>query len=131
MKIGFSFGRCIRDIVKGDVDINDVVAIITRTRMTEPEDMKFVIAEYMYVPHYLMDLDEEKCQEVGLELWTTGRLHQPRNFGTRPVRIIEDHVWMDLVPTKLSDHEGVKEAWEQYRIMLKLSDIVPDKPERL
>jgi len=31
MKIGFSFGRCVRDIVKGIVDIDDVMCVIART----------------------------------------------------------------------------------------------------
>lgn len=131
MKIGFSFGRCIRDIVNGTVDINDVVAIITRTRMTDPSDMRYVIAEYMYVPTYLLDLDEEKCNEVALDLWNSGRLHQPRNYGTYPVRISADHVWMDLVPTTYSDNEAVQSAWEQYRVLLKLSADVPQKPDAL
>jgi hypothetical protein len=31
MKIGFSLGRCVRDIVKNSVDINDVAFIIAAT----------------------------------------------------------------------------------------------------
>ena len=31
MKIGLSYSRCIRDIVEGKVDINDVLVIISRT----------------------------------------------------------------------------------------------------
>jgi hypothetical protein len=31
MKIGLSYSRCVRDIVDGAVDINDVLVLITRT----------------------------------------------------------------------------------------------------
>jgi hypothetical protein len=31
MKIGFSYSRCVRDIVEGDVNIDDVLIIIART----------------------------------------------------------------------------------------------------
>ena len=38
MKIGFSLGRCVRDIVKGSVDINDVAFIIAATSIhDEPQ----------------------------------------------------------------------------------------------
>ena len=31
MKIGLSYSRCVRDIVDGTVDIDDVLVLITRT----------------------------------------------------------------------------------------------------
>ena len=35
MKIGFSFGRCIRDIVNGEINIDDVAFLITATRIRD------------------------------------------------------------------------------------------------
>jgi len=37
MKIGLSYSRCVRDIVDGVVDINDVLVIISRTDF-DPHD---------------------------------------------------------------------------------------------
>jgi hypothetical protein len=131
MKVGFSFGRCIRDIVNGEVDIKDVAVIIARTRMEDDNAILDVVAEYMYTPGYLLGLDVDKCNEVALQLQHDGKLHQPRNFGKYPVRIREEHVWMDLVPTNINDNETVKSAWEQYQIALRLTDVLPQPPEVL
>jgi hypothetical protein len=46
MKVGFSFGRCLRDIVIGKVDIEDVLVIICRTYMSNSEDLAFVVESY-------------------------------------------------------------------------------------
>jgi len=37
MKIGLSYSRCVRDIVNGVVDIDDVLVLITRTDF-DPRD---------------------------------------------------------------------------------------------
>ena len=39
MKIGFSLGRCVRDIVNGEVDIDDVAFLITATNIKTPEQV--------------------------------------------------------------------------------------------
>ena len=38
MKIGLSYSRCVRDIVDGKVDINDVLVIIARTNFDPRDD---------------------------------------------------------------------------------------------
>jgi hypothetical protein len=38
MKIGLSYSRCIRDIVDGVVDINDVLVVIARTNFDPYDD---------------------------------------------------------------------------------------------
>ena len=59
MKIGFSLGRCVRDIVSGNVDINDVAFIIAATNIDSEEQLKHVIEDYMYRgDDYLYGLDE-------------------------------------------------------------------------
>jgi hypothetical protein len=131
MKVGFSFGRCIRDIVKGDVKLEDVIVIVARTRMPELKDVEWVVDEYMYRDDYLYGLDREQCQNVAKDLFNTGRIHQPRMFGARPVIPGEDHIWMDLMPTRASDNETVQSAWEQYQLVLKLVNGIPTAPKDL
>lgn len=131
MKIGFSFGRCIRDIVKGEVKIEDVTVIIARTRMSNLDDVRYVVGEYMYRNDYLYGLDKDDCQRVAAELYNSGRIHQPRLYGVNPVIPGDDHIWMDLLPTRASDNEMVQSAWEQYRVALTLVNGIPEKPESL
>ena len=127
MKIGFSFGRCIRDIVNGDVSINDVAFIITATNMHDREQMSNVIKVYMGESHYLLGLDYEKCLSVALKLWDSNRLLQPRRQGIHRHAQPENSVWVDMFPTALSDKESVKKAWEQYRFMLHMVENVDNE----
>lgn len=127
MKIGFSFGRCIRDIARGEVDIEDVLVIIARTRMTNLESVEKVIAEYMFRDDYLYGLDEALCQSIGAQLFESGRVHQARlgsnNFwGMGEAK----NVWADVVPTTYMN-EQVKEAWNHYRFLLNMTSTLPEK----
>jgi hypothetical protein len=127
MKIGFSFGRCIRDIVNGDVSINDVAFVITATNMHDREQMSNVVKVYMGEPHYLLGLDYEKCVSVALELWDSNRLLQPRRQGIHRHAQPENSVWVDMFPTELSQNESVKKAWEAYRFMLHMVENVDNE----
>ena len=127
MKIGFSFGRCIRDIVNGDVSINDVAFVITATNMHDREQMSNVVKVYMSEPHYLLGLDYEKCVTVALELWDSNRLLQPRRQGIHRHAQPENSVWVDMFPTELSQNESVKKAWEAYRFMLHMVENVDNE----
>jgi len=129
MKIGFSFGRCIRDIVIGEVDIIDVLVIVARTRMHDLDQAVTVIRDYMYRDDYLLGLDEEECQRVGAELFESGRVHQARIessniWGGEPAH--GDAVWADVVPTTQMN-EQVKEAWNHYRFLLNMTSTIPEK----
>lgn len=119
MKIGFSFGRCLRDIVLGHVDIDDVVVIVTRTNM-DREHIESVIAEYAYRRDYLADLPLDRCLVAAYELYDSGRLHQPRKYQAYRAHVPSDSIWFDLFPTSLSENEAVKSAWNKYRMSLML-----------
>lgn len=130
MKIGFSFGRCIRDLVEGTVNYDDVLFIASRTRMKRIEDVPDVINEYMYQPTYLQGLDYDACVQMGIKLYESGKLHQYRvfdNYATAMRNIPNNIVWMDLVPTELNDSPVVKTAWEEYRSVLTLCSNAPAK----
>jgi len=125
MKIGFSFGRCVRDIVNGSVSINDVAFIIAATSIHDEEQLKNVVEQYMYRgDNYLEGLDEEKCQEVALELWNSNRVLQPRRQGLHRHRQPENSVWVDMFPTVTSNSEAVKKSWDAYRFMLHMVENV-------
>lgn len=127
MKIGFSLGRCVRDIVNGEVDIEDVAFLITATRIRDEEHVGQVIGTYMDEHTYLMGLDYDKCMEVAMALWNTNRVIQPRAQGMHRHKQPEDSIWVDIFPTSLSNNESVKTAWEKYRFMIHMVENVDNE----
>ena len=126
MKIGFSFGRCIRDIVNDEVSYDDVAWIISGTALRDAEAVKFCIQDYMYRHDYLEGLDETKCMDVGLRLFTEGKVFQPRLQEIRAFRIPEGAVWADMFPTNMANNHSAKTAWDAYRFMLHMTVQVPE-----
>jgi hypothetical protein len=124
MKIGFSLGRCVRDIVNGDVSIDDVAFIIAATSATDREHLTQVIMMYTGEPGYLLDCDYEQSLAVAQQLWDTNRILQPRRQGLRRHAQPENSVWVDMFPTELSSNESVKNAWNAYRFMLHMVENV-------
>jgi len=128
MKIGFSLGRCVRDIVKESVDIDDVAFIIAATAIHDEPQLANVIEQYMYRnDDYLYGLDKDKCQAVALELWSTNKILQPRRQGLQRHRQPENSVWVDMFPTELSENQSVKTAWDAYRFMLHMTENVDNE----
>jgi hypothetical protein len=127
MKIGFSLGRCIRDIVKREVDLNDVAFVIAATNIHEEEQLAQVVDSYLYRDDYLYMLDEAECQRVALELWKSNRILQPRRQGMHRHKQPENSVWVDMFPTVNSDSEAVKKAWDAYRFMLHMTENVDNE----
>ncbi len=127
MKIGFSLGRCVRDIVNGDISIDDVAFLITATHIRTPEQLDNVINTYMFERGYLLGLDNEKCLEVARQLWDTNRILQPRAQGMHRHAQPENSIWVDMFPTALSNNESVKKAWDGYRFMLHMVENVDNE----
>ena len=124
MKIGFSLGRCIRDIVKGEVYLADVAFVIAATNIHSEEQLSQVVDSYLYRDEYLYMLDETECQRVALELWNSNRILQPRRQGMHRHKQPENSVWVDMFPTVNSNSEAVKKAWDAYRFMLHMVENV-------
>jgi hypothetical protein len=132
MKIGFSFGRCLRDLVDGTVKLDDVMCIIARTHMITEEHVKNVITEYTHRRDYLMGLDPAECERIGLNLWKSGKILEPRANGISASSVPRDYIWMDLYPTEADvTSDGVKEAWEAYRLMIALTEQLPEPNEQV
>ena len=124
MKIGFSIGRCIRDIVNGDVDLESVAFIIAATAIRDEETLNSVVEDYMWRSGYLSGLDEQRCKEVALELWNSARILQPRLQGLHRHKQPENAIWVDIFATVNSNNEAVKTAWDSYRFMLHMVENV-------
>ncbi len=127
MKIGFSLGRCIRDIVNGDVGVDDVAFLITATNVKDKEHLENVIYTYIHEPGYLLGEDYKQCLEVAHILWDTNRILQPRAQGMHRHMQPENSIWVDIFPTALSDNDAVKNSWEKYRFMLHMIENVDNE----
>ena len=127
MKIGFSFGRCIRDIVNGEIELADVAFIIASTAIRDKEHMKYVIAAYMDRDGYLDGMEHSDCQEVAEQLWDSNKVLQPRLQGIQRHMQPENAVWVDLFPTAASNNAAVKTAWNNYRTMLHMVENVDEE----
>jgi hypothetical protein len=130
MKIGLSYSRCVRDIVDGKVDINDVLVLITRTDFDPRDDEQwagiwtgygggqtfgspFSNPEWMDYPAE----DESKFRDVSIELYSSGKMHQPRKFGARPHRL--PYYWLETVVSDkdLEKSPTVKDAWNKFQMV--------------
>jgi len=127
MKIGFSLGRCIRDIVNEKVSIDDVAFVITSTSIGNKEQLADVILMYTAEPTYLHGCDYDQCMVIAEELWDTNRLLQPRRQGMHRHAQPENAVWVDMFPTMLSENQSVKTAWDAYRFMLHMTENVDNE----
>jgi hypothetical protein len=127
MKIGFSLGRCVRDIVNGDVSLDDVAFIIAATAIREKEKLRPVIQDYTWRDGYLYGLDEEVCQSVAEQLWDQRKILQPRLQGLQRHMQPENAVWVDMYPTLISENDSVKKSWDAYRFMLHMTENVDNE----
>ena len=144
MKIGLSYSRCIRDIVEGKVDINDVLVIIARTDFDPHNDKQWESIWQGYGggsdgnmmrgyfggsnPEWagFTDEDEDLFRSATIELWEQGKFHQPRKFGAHPRRM--PYYWLETVlpSDELEGNPAAKKAFEQFQILAGLSNIKLD-----
>jgi hypothetical protein len=129
MKIGLSLSRCVRDIVEGHVDIDDVLVLITRTDFdpTVQEQWDSIWVGYIsYNPEW-RGLEHDAVYAVVMDLWASGRIHQPRKFGRNPPR--RQEFWLETVlpDSELASRPAVKEAWDQFQTLAGLTNTKLDK----
>lgn len=145
MKIGLSYSRCVRDIVEGKVDIADVLVIIARTDFDPRDDKQWQGIWEGYAggstrgsmirmfagsnPEWgaYGDEDEDRFRSVSIELWESGKLHQPRKFNAYPKRM--PYYWLETVlpSEELDANPAVKKAYENFQIVAGLANTKLDK----
>ena len=140
MKIGFSYSRCVRDIVDGVVDIDDVLIIIARTDFDPRDDEQWQGIWKGYgggsggselrglfsgsLPEWCKYGDdmEQQVRDISRQLWNEGKLHQPRKFGAHPHR--SPYIWVDTGPIgdeQFRQPEAVQQAWRDYITLASLT----------
>jgi hypothetical protein len=136
MKIGLSYSRCVKDIVEGRVDIDDVLVLITRTDFDPNDDTQWrgIWQGYRFGgnPEWYEyeDEDEDRFRSVSIELWETGKFHQPRKFGAHPRRRPE--IWLETVlpDAEMLTRPAVKDAWDQFQTLAGLTNTRLDREYR-
>lgn len=141
MKIGLSYSRCVRDIVNGDVDIEDVLVVIARTDFDPHVDEEWRGIWQGYGggssgnplrgmlsgsnPEWAGydDEDEVKFRDVSKQLWDNGKFHQPRKFGAFPRRRPE--IWLEAVlpSSELEMNPAAKAAWDKFQTVAGLTNV--------
>jgi hypothetical protein len=135
MKIGLSYSRCVRDIVDGIIDINDVLVIIARTKFNPHIDEQWEGIWSSYHAHLGLsapewanysDEDEDRFRSVSIELWERGKLHQPRQFGAHVPRRPE--IWLETVlpNSELVKNPAAKQAWDKFQMIAGLTNVELD-----
>ena len=136
MKIGLSYSRCVRDIVDGVVDIYDVLVIISRTDFDPHDDEQWSSIWVGYHDSYGLSNpewrnyppeDEDRFRGVSIELWESGKLHQPRQFGAHPQRM--PYYWLEtaLPSDELDRFPAAKLAWDQFQTVAGLAGVKLNK----
>ena len=135
MKIGLSYSRCVRDIVDGQVDIEDVLVLITRTNFDPHNDEQWTSIWEGYHDSYGLSNpewrnyppeDEVKFRNISIELYDTGKMHQPRKFGAHPARRPE--IWLEAVlpSSELVRNSAAKDAWDKFQTIAGLTNVKID-----
>ena len=129
MKIGLSLARCVRDIVEGRVDIMDVLVLITRTDFDPRNDDQWedIWDGYNSINPEWAGLDQDAVKSVVFQLWNSGKIHQPRKFGVRPLRRRE--YWLETVlpDSELERNPAAKEAWDRFQVISGLTNVKLDR----
>lgn len=145
MKIGLSYSRCVRDIVEGKVDIADVLVIIARTDFDPRNDKQWqgiwqgygggsdgnMMRGFFGGSHPewagYTDEDEDRFRSVSIELWESGKFHEPRKFGAHPRRM--PYYWLETVlpSEELENNPSAKLAWEKFQTVAGLSNVRLDE----
>jgi hypothetical protein len=148
MKIGLSYSRCVRDIVEGRVNIDDVLVVIARTDFdphnddqwqgiwegyaggSAPQTMRGLFGGSNPEWFGTSDEDEDRYRSVSIELWERGLFHQPRKFGAFPTRRPE--IWLEAVlpNSELLKNPAAKMAWDKFQTIAGLSNVELDDQYR-
>lgn len=134
MKIGLSYSRCVRDIVDGKVDIADVLVIISRTDFDPRDDDQWSDIWRGYHSYHGLSNpewaeyppeDEDRFRSVSIELWESGKFHEPRKFGAHPRRM--PYYWLEtfLPDNELDRNPAAKKAFEKFQMVAGLINAKP------
>ena len=126
MKVGLSLSRCMRDILEERVDMGDVLVIVARTDVDPYNDSHWsqIWEGYLYgglsQPEWAgLESRERAMHDILVELYKSGKLHQPRQFGARPARL--PYHWLECVVPENEHNPAQQKAWDHYKLITDLA----------
>jgi len=126
MKIGLSLSRCMRDILEERVDIKDVLVIVARTDVdpNNNEHWRGLWDGYIYGglshPEWAgLENREREMHELLVELYDSGKLHQPRQFKAQPQRM--PYYWLECFVPPNEMNPAQQKAWDNYKLITDLA----------
>ena len=121
--IGTSLGRCLRSILSGEVSSEQVFLISTGTRSETKEQYLGIVKQYYQYGFGDYDITQwswEEVEKLALELWYSGKIHQPRNFGAGPLFPTGFELWFEVIPPHLLEEPAAKDLWEKLKVIARL-----------
>lgn len=122
--IGFSYSRCVRDIIEDKIRQEQVLRIISRTSCTKIEDFDYLIDElsssgYGYYRKTFYGLDVEKIKFITRNLWYRGAIIQPRLLQLPDVFSFApsyQHHWQPIMPSpkEIADDPILLSTWNDF-----------------
>lgn len=91
---GLSLSFCIRDIIEGRVEADDVAEIRAGTYIATEEDLEDVIRSYQRL---YWGADPERAAQLVREFFAEGIVVQPRLHG-EPAHLRPREVWEEYIP---------------------------------
>jgi len=126
MKIGLSLSRCMRDILEEKVDIDDVLVIVARTDVdpNNNDHWRGLWDGYIYGglsnPEWAgLEDREREMHELLVELYESGKLHQPRQFKAHPQRM--PYYWLECFVPPEEMNPAQQKAWDNYKLITDLA----------
>ena len=135
MLVGTSLGGCLQSIMSGEVSVDDVLCIITRTNCVDIDSLMHVVEVYHehgnkfatkasnYSSLGQFDLDEIKA--LAQDLYERGKIFQPRLISNYPgfihPELDRDQLWLEIAP-KPTESPAVIKAYEHFKMLVKLTD---------
>ena len=135
MYIGTSLGRCLRSILIGEVSKEEVVLIITRTKAENLAQFMFVVKTYFDdggnidstrpADYNIAVKPWDEVEELANYLYTSGKIHQPRNVASLGNSFIHpglrNDVWIEVSPKSRNTTPAVVQAYEHYKMLDSLT----------
>lgn len=126
--IGTSLGKCLKDLLDGKVQEDEVLVIVSNTMCPDLTRLLDVVEVYYYERTYIPEYDMsahtlEDAKAVAQRLFESGKLHQPRvvkNESWGNAHGLKD-TWHDIIPSaglgNLADNDNVRDAFDRYRAL--------------
>jgi hypothetical protein len=133
MLVGTSLGGCLKSIALGEVSVDDVLVIITRTSCPDLDQLISVVKSYYDYGNVgarqrsnydLSECDIDSVIDIASDLYRSGKIHQPRLFngsgGFVHIELSRKEIWIPLAPSPKTDDERVVDAYEKYKVLRSL-----------